>query len=483
MSIGKKIALGAVWSAVETWGRQATMFIVFALLARILGPETYGILALSMVAPLVLAVPVARGIPDALIQRPEVEDIHFDSAFWFLVTIGAAITAGIWAASGLIASLFDQPILKDVVRWTSLVVLIQSIAAVPAAVLKRKMMFRLFALRTLVGTMTGGAVGVALALSGAGVWSLVGMQLTKHSVEMLVLVFGGAWKPRLRFSFARVRELFGFAGPVVGQNFMILATNEMPNVVLGLFLGPTAVGIYTLARRLYELLVEVLLSPLFQVAMPAVSRIQDDPAKINEFFNTTIRLSTFAAFPAFAGLAAIAPVAVPFVFGEQWIAAVPAIQILMILGMQRAVDSVSGSVMTGLGHAALVFKLTIVHTVLSTAFVALGAQFSIELAVAALVATNIVMLPLFLVFVQRLAKVQVLEPLKLLPRLIVATGLMFVTVTYWRLLAPENLPAFVTMAAGVAFGAVVYGLAAVVLMRPVMMNARDTILKLRSRGA
>src|SRR5688500_8802928 len=116
-SLGARIVGSSVWAAVETWGRQALMIAVFVIVARYLGPEAFGLAALAMVVPIVLAVPVTQGVPEALIQRAEVQPIHFDSAFWLLTVSGTLLAALIWLLAGTIATAFGQPSLADLVRW------------------------------------------------------------------------------------------------------------------------------------------------------------------------------------------------------------------------------------------------------------------------------------------------------------------------------------------------------------------------------
>lgn len=479
-SIGRKIISGAAWTAVETWGRQAAMFAVFVILARHLGPEAFGLTALAMVAPIILAVPVTKGIPEALIQRAEIEPLHLDSAFWLLSVTGVLLSALIWMFSGVIAAAFGQPLLEDLVRWTSAIVAIQALAAVPTAVLKRQLHFRLFATRTLLGTAAGGTLGIAMAIAGFGMWSLVWMQLAKATVETTVILLGSSWRPRLRYSYARCRDLFGFAGPIVGQSLWNFVNDEMPKVILGTFLGPYAVGIYTLARKPLELLVEVFLGPLMAVTMPALARLQDEPEKIDRFFNTTVRVAGIAGFPAFIGFAAIAPVAVPFIFGQQWTSGIVAVQILMLLGLQRTIDSLCGFTILALGHSGLILKLNMAYTALGMILLTAAAQISLETAIAALVACNLVLLPVFLFLVQRIAHIDVLKPLAIFPRLAIAAGLMFAAVTAWIVGSPAA-PQEIVIAGGIAVGAAVYIAAAIVLVRPDLLNARDVLLRLREK--
>lgn len=478
-SVGRKVVSSAAWAAVETWGRQVAMFAVFIILARHLGPEAFGLATLSMVAPIILSAVVTRGIPDAIIQRPEIEPIHLDSAFWLLVATGSALSALVWVFAGVIADLFDEPLLKGLVQWTCIIVAVQSLAAVPSAILKRELNFRLFALRTMTGTIVGGTLGLGLAVAGYGMWSLVWMQVAKAIVETTVILLGSSWRPRMAYSYARCRELFGFAGPIVLQTLWTFVNDEIPKVVLGLFFGPAAVGIYAIARRPLDLLVEFLLGPLTAIAMPAVARVQREPSKIDHFFNTSVRMAGIAGFPAFIGFAAIAPAALPLVFGQQWASAVVAVQILMILGLQRTIDSLCAFTILALGHSALVLKLNVAYTFLSLVFLTTAAQISLEAVIAALVACNLLLLPVFLFYVQRIAHIDVSKPLAIFPRLAGAAALMVATVCAWMLGAPDSVPKVVTVAGGIAVGAAVYVAAAIMLVRADLLNARDMMLSLR----
>lgn len=476
---GRQIVTGAVWVAVETWGRHLALFVVFVILARHLGPEAVGLAALAMVVPVIVAVPVMHGIPEALIQRPDVESIHFDSAFWLLTVTGSVLSVVVWTFAGVIAAEFSEPVLEDLVRWTSVTIVLHALAAVPAAVLKRQLHFRLFALRTLTGTVFGGTLGISMAIAGYGVWSLVWMQVARAAVETAVILLGSSWRPRLRYSHARCRELFGFAGPLIGQYLWAFVNDEIPKIILGTFLGPYSVGVYALARRPLDLLSEAFLGPLTAVTMPAVARVQSEPAKIDAFFNASIRVAAIAGFPAFLGFAAIAPVAVPFIFGPQWVSGVVAVQILMVLGLQRTIDSICALTILALGHSGLILKLNISYAVLAVVLLTPAVQVDLETTMAALLACNVLLLPIFLFLVHHIAHIDVLKPLTIFPRLAVAGLLMFAAVTAWLVAAPASTPQGLLIAGGIIIGAAVYVAAAIVLVRPDLLDARDMLLRLR----
>jgi len=477
-SIGGKIANGTLWTALETWGHQAMLFAVFVILARLLGAHAIGLAALAMSAPVILAVPVTRGIPEAIIQRPQLAQIHLDSAFWFLVGCGAILSGLVWLSADQIASAFGEPELISLVHCTCIVILIQSIAAIPMAVLKRELRFRLLALRTLSGTLTGGAVGISLAIAGYGAWSRVWMQIVKTSVEVVLLLLVGGWRPRLHYSFAACRDLFGFAAPIAVFSLWQYVNEEIPKIVLGSFLGPNAVGIYTVARRPLELLTSVLLAPIAGITMPAVARLQDDRTRIDQFFDRSIRVAMFVGFPAFIGLAAIAPLIVPVVFGEHWSNSVVAVQILMLLGLVRTIDSICGGTVLAFGHSRLILLFNMAFTALAVVLMTAAAQVSVEAVTVAVVLCNLLLVPPFLYYTRRLVGIDVMKPLAILPRLILATLLMFLSVTAWRHLVGGSAQ-LIAIGSSIAVGVLVYGAATIALLRPDLLLARDLLLKAR----
>lgn len=477
--LGARIVSGTFWSAVETWGRQLALFLIFVVLAQYLGPEALGLAALSAVAPTILCVPVIQGFPDALVQRTKVEREHFESVFWLLVSTGLTLSASIYAAAPLVADFFDEPALEELVRWTSLIVVVQAIASVPMAILKRDLGFRMLAIRTLTGTTLSGAIGVGMAIAGMGVWSLIGMQLAKVSSEAFILLIFSRWRPRLRFSFAHIRELSGFAVPMIVQSLWTYINEELPKIFLGAFIGPYAVGIYAFARRLHDLMVQGLLTPLTNVALPAISRIQEQPEKVNQFFDTGIRLTGLVAFPAFAGFAAIAPDVVPLVFGTQWASAVIPVQMLMILALVRTVDSLCGVTLLALGYSKLILMLNITYTGLALIALPIGASISLEATLAAQILCNLILVPIFLGLAQRRANLDVLTPLAILPRLAAASGVLYLAATLWRRGFPVEFSPILLVGTSILVGAAAYGIMAVMLMRPDLFRARETLLRMR----
>jgi O-antigen/teichoic acid export membrane protein len=479
-SLRGRILVGVAWATAETWARQVAIFVVFVVLARQLGPEALGLGALAMVIPTILAVPVTQGLPEALVQRQELRRDHLDSAFWLLSLGGVAGTALIWGLSGLVARAFGEPQLEQLVCAASIIVVIQSLGSIPTAILKRELKFKILAVRTMVGTVIGGAIGIAMAIGGWGVWSIVAMQLSKTTVETVILYLGTAWRPSLSYSHASCRELFPFSKPIIAQSLWMYVNDELPKVVLGTVLGPAAVGMYAFARRPLELLTQSFLSPLTNIALPVIAHLQTEPKKIDRFFNAGVRLSAIASFPVFIGFAAIAPEAIPAIFGEQWLSAVLAVQIFMLLGLMRSVESLCALTILALGRSGLLLKMHMSYTVLAVILLPAAATLGLETMIGGIVVCNLLLLPPFLVLAGRIAGIGILRPVLVLPRIAVAAAIMFAAVTMWRHYAVNFDSLALLVVGGVGVGVVSYAMVALVLARRDLLSARDDFLAARN---
>ena len=304
------------------------------------------------------------------------------------------------------------------------------------------------------------------------------MLITKALLEPTILLLAGNWRPSFKFSLRHCRDLQSFAAPIVGFSLWQYVNEEIPKLILGAVLGPSAVGIYMVARRPLELLSNAILGPISGVVMPAVSRLQTDKAKLDLFFEKSLRGTMLAGFPAFVGLAAIAPDIIPLVFGEQWVSSIGPAQIILLLGLVRSVDSVCAGTILALGQSRPILLLNIIYSFIAAAAILFTARISIEATMVAIVACNVVLVPPLLYYVHQLASIDVLKPLRMLPRLVLATLAMLIAVATWRHLL-GNTKSLIVLLSAIVFGGLTYAAAVIVLLRPELLSARDLIVKAR----
>ena len=406
MNLRQKAVKGFVWSAIQSWGRQAIALIVFSILARLVAPEAFGLIALAQVFLAFTQVFLDQGFTEAIVQRHDIEPEHLDTAFWINLVIGLLLTVFGIAGAGLVADLFNQPQLTPIIRWLSPSFLIFALSAVQEAIFTRNLAFKALAVRSLIAVVAGGLVGVAMAFRGYGVWSLVGQQLVNGLVQVLVLWWASDWRPGFKVSARHFRELFSFGINLVWVRILDFINSRSDDFLIGYFLGPVALGYYSTAYRLYMILIQLLTNVTNQVAIPAFSRLQQEPERLRHAFYTVTQLTSFISFPAFLGLAALAPELIRVLFGEQWLPSIPVMQILAFLGVFVSLYYFNASVMIAMGKPFWKVILSFINGVANAVAFAIVVRWGIVAVAAACVIRFYLLAPFELWAVQKLIHIK-----------------------------------------------------------------------------
>jgi PST family polysaccharide transporter len=405
MNLRQQAAKGIVWSAIQKIGNQGVSFVVFFCLARLLAPEAFGLIALASVFLAFVQIFLNQGFAEAIVQREELEPEHLDTAFWVSLIISILLTIISISIADIVAQGFQQPELTPIIRWLSLGFLLSAFNSVQQAIFRRNLAFKPLAIRSLVASFFGGIVGVTMAFLGCGVWSLVGQQLTNNIAGILVLWWASDWKPGFKVSKKHFHELFHFGINILGFNLLNFFNRRSDDFLIGYFLGPTALGYYTIAYRLLLLMTNLLTNTMAQVALPTFSRLQSQPEKMRRAFYTATQLSSLVAFPAFLGMAILAPEIVPLVFGENWLPSVPVMQILSIIGILHAIEYFNQSVILAMGKPDLRLKINAVNAVGNVIGFLVVVHWGIIAVAAAYVIRGYLFLPLPLWAIYKLIKI------------------------------------------------------------------------------
>ena len=353
MSLRQKAARGIAWSAVQNFGTQATSLIVFIVLARLLQPEDFGLVAIAIALIAFMQVFFGQGFGSAIVQRHELEAGHLDTAFWTNLCIGLLAMAFVIAAAGLLADLFDQSQLKPIIQWLSLSFLFGALSNVQMAILRRNLAFRTIAMRSLMAEPVGGVAGVVMALQGFGVWSLVARQLVRALVMLLVLWRISDWRPGIKVSTRHFRELFIFGVHITGTNIIKFISQRGYNIIIGYFLGPITLGYYTIAHRFVSMMSDSLSAIVERVVWPIFSRLQREPQRIRNALYIATQLTALVAFPAFLGIIALSPEIVLIALSKKWVPSIPLMQALACIGLIHSlIYYFSEAVMFSLGKVS-----------------------------------------------------------------------------------------------------------------------------------
>ena len=353
------------WAFVMTIGQRGIGRLLTCVLAAVLGPKDFGIVAMAGAYIIFVEMFVAQGMAAAIIQRKDLKDEHLDSVFW-LVFFSSVLLAGVSVLlSSLWAAANDLPTLGPVIAVLSISIPIKGLTVVQEALAQRKMDFRNLALLSGASSIIGGVVGVVLAFTGYGVWALVTQQLLGSAIATIILWKVSKWRPRFRFSFKDVKALLGFSSSTFASQFGVYVAGQSDVVIMGLFFGPIAVGLYRLAERLMRILLEIGTRSIQIVALPHFSSLQDDPQQLKRAVLNCMRLSAILTIPALA-LLAVTSDYIMAVIGSEWESASIVLKIVVFIGMAKALALFSGPLLLAKGYAkslaALTWMLAIVFT-------------------------------------------------------------------------------------------------------------------------
>jgi O-antigen/teichoic acid export membrane protein len=365
VSIKQKALQGIVWSIVQNWGSQAVSFVVFLILARLLVPEAFGLVSLANVFLAFMQIFLEQGFTPALIQRQTLDSEHLDTAFWTQIITGLILTLAGFGLASFVAEIFTQPQLTPLLRCFSFLFFINSLGQVPKALLIRRFEFKSLALRSLIGILMGGTVGIVMAFNNYGVWSLVSQQFIYELTAVIVLWGLVAWRPHFRFSRSHFQDLFQFGISIFAFKFIKFFNKRSDNLLIGYFLGEVALGYYAIAYRILEVTIQLLVSTSNQVALPTFSRLQEEPERFRKAFYKATQFTSVIAFPTFTGMAILAPELVINLFGEKWQASIPIMQILAFMGILYAISNFNWSAFTSMGKPAWRLWLSLLNAALN----------------------------------------------------------------------------------------------------------------------
>jgi O-antigen/teichoic acid export membrane protein len=423
-----RIARGLLWTIADNWGRQLLALVVFVILANLLEPVEFGLVALATVFVLFAQVFVDQGLGDALVQRKSISRSHIDTAFWTAIVTGGLLTLFGVVLAIPIAAVLGQPDLQPILQVLSLLFMLSALNSVQVALARRELAFRSLALRSVLSVSAGGVVGIAMAYLGFGAWALVGQQLAGAAVAVLTLWTVSPWRPGLRFSRQHFRELFSFGINIIGSDTVGYFTANTDNLLIGTFLGPLPLGFYAVGYRILGTSQSLLIQFARKVAFPALASLQHDRSRIQRAYLKVTRVGSAVILPAYIGLALVAPELTITVFGPRWADAGLVAAVLFLIGPVLSLQAFSGSLLYAVGHPQAVFRFRSIVMVVRVVGFIIAVNFGILAVAAAFVIGGYLMLPLNLYLQRAYGGVPIFEYLVRLRGLVAATGTMALVV-------------------------------------------------------
>ena len=343
------------WSTGAIIAQQALQFGLSVFLMRLLGPHAFGLIGMIVVFTGFAAIFTDMGFGSALVQRQEVTEAHRSSVFWATVLSAAALSVLLIALSPLVARFYHEPSLQPLTACIALSFVAAAPGTIPRSLLQKSMRFDRIALIDVGTLLVSGAVGVGVAIAGGGVWSLAAQSLAGACAGSALSLWLVPWRPKLIWNGRALRDLMRFGAGLTGFSVVNYWARSADNLLVGRFMGPVALGIYSRAYALMLLPLTHVIGVLAPAMFPALSSIQDQKERVRGAYLRAMRLISFIAFPLMLGLLVVARPFVLGLFGTEWAEVAPLIQILCIVGMVQALNNPVGWIYTSQGRTDWMF--------------------------------------------------------------------------------------------------------------------------------
>jgi O-antigen/teichoic acid export membrane protein len=445
------------WLTTKTVFSQVFALALFAIQAPLLGPRAFGLISIVMVFVGFCEYVPVEAAADSLISIRKIDERHFSTMTTANVGLSLLIGVIVFLGAATIARWFHDPEVAGMLRWMAILPTISAFAAAPTAATKRDMQFGPLAVRSIGSVVAGGLVGLVLTLTGAGVWALVFQALVTRLVATVVLWYAVPLKFSMRFSAVHFRDLLQFAFPTMVSRFLTWSSQQIPRVLLGLYWGSTELGLFSLAARLGDILMDVAVVPRYAVARVELRKHANEHPALEAALERILMISAVFCFPLCVGGAAVVPTLFRVWLDPRWAGAVVPAQVMLLACGALVTQYMGNAVLLALNLQRSEALVSIAQTLATVIAVTVCAPFGILATSVAIAARPYLLTPLSLWLLGRrcgIAPAVVFRPQ--LPALL-ASGVMGVCVWLSRLALSGVVAEVVALPLLVVIGAIVYG--------------------------
>jgi len=362
--MSNKIVSSFIWKFLESGGIGAIMFVVSLILARLLAPEDYGLLALAMVIIALAGVLGQGGLKNALVQKKDSSTVDFSTIFWISLMFSAVFYAVLFFAAPMFAKFYENEKLILVMRVLGLSLFFGAFSSVQDAYIQKHFLFKKLFFRSMAVAIPSGILGITLAYLGFGIWALVWQQLTTVFLSCVFMLFMVPWRPTLEFSVKSAKKLFNYGYKLQLSWILDIGYNNLITLLIGKVFSPAVLGFYNKGRNFPDFIVSNVNQSINAVLFPALADVQDDIERFKQRTRTSIKCSCFIIFPLMALLASSAAPTVKFLLGEKWLPCVIFLQISCFIFALWPLSMTNLTAINSLGRSDIFLKLEIIKKVI-----------------------------------------------------------------------------------------------------------------------
>ncbi|MFV0375792.1 MAG: lipopolysaccharide biosynthesis protein [Mangrovibacterium sp.] len=454
----KTIIKSLKWASVEFAIGALFRFFVKLLLAKLLLPDDFGLIGMTSIFIAVVSAASELGMGAALIQKKDNYKAErlYDTAFWTGVLWGIGLYLVMCLAVGpLIAKFYDEPILVKLIPVLSIGILLKPLNLVHIVILTRSMNFKRLAMIQNSAALIAGLLGILAAFLGFGVWALAIDTFLTALLSIPLLFLSTKWMPKLEWHYSHFKEIFSFGMYSTGTAIFSTTTYNIDNLMIGKMMGAGPLGAYTLAFSLTEMLRQTISSILNKVMYPVFGQLQDNKERLKGYFLKIVKINAITIYPLMTYFILEGGNLIIAIFGDKWEAAIIPLKILSLAVMVHLLINSFASLLRGLGHPGLEFKIILATTIfvlVPSLYLGISNWGLIGASIAILL--NKMSLVIVACFVlNRYIKITLLEIVSAVKGAILSIGIGFILAYAVRLLVPNIHWTFISMIYFLSYGA------------------------------
>jgi PST family polysaccharide transporter len=373
----KKTFSGLKWSGLSQFSLQLINLILNIILARLLSPYEFGIIAIIAIFVGFLQIFKDFGFGNILISTKDVDDLDYSTVFWTNLGLGVLLSSLLYMSSPWITIFYKEPILENLIDVISLLFIVQAFNFVQVIKLTKKLQYKKLAIVSFVSILISGTIGIISALNGLGVWSLIMKDLSQALVYLILIWRLSSWKPSFQFSFNRFKYFLNSGSALLGTKLLNYFSRNIDNILIGKFIGAPELGVYNRAYSFMTFPIYKITGVLSSVLFPSFSIIQDNMKRITDIFLKSVQITSFIVFMIMGLLYINASEFVLLVLGEQWIEVIPLLKILALPSALQSITLLTENIFRAQNKYRLEFKLNILVSISLAIAIIIGLQWGI----------------------------------------------------------------------------------------------------------
>lgn len=387
--MSKKIAFNFLWRFLERSVVQLISVIVLILLSRILEPVEFGTVAIVLVYINILQVFVDCGMGSALIQKKNADDLDFSSVFYMNLFLCITIYLIMFFLAPLIADFYKMPELVSIIRVLSLIIILYGIRNIQQAYISKILIFKKLFYSTTIGSFIAAIISIYMAYSGYGIWALVLQYIINTAVATIVLWIIVRWRPKLMFSFERLKSLFSYSWKLLVSSLLDTTYNNLRQLIIGKLYTRQDLAFYDKGHLFPNAIVANIDTSINSVLFPAMSAEQDNIENVRNMASKSMKISTYIIMPLMVGLAVCAEPAVNLLLTDKWLLSVPYIRIFCFTFAFYPIHTINLNIMKALGRSDLFLKLEIIKKIVGVIILSISMWYGALVIAYSLILTSI----------------------------------------------------------------------------------------------